>query len=58
MVASVAKALFEHKKIDFVVCFSPSRAVAQSVATTFSQILGKSFNGQIGAAGGSLLVAN
>ncbi len=53
MVASVAKALFEHKKIDFVVCFSPSRAVAQSVATTFSQILGKSFNGQIGAAGGS-----
>lgn len=53
MVASVAKALFERGDIDFVVCFSPSRAVAQSVATTFSQILGKSFNGQIGAAGGS-----
>ncbi len=53
MVASVAKTLFERDRIDFVICFSPSRAVAQSVATTFSQILGKSFNGQIGAAGGS-----
>lgn len=53
MVASVAKALFERGKIDFVVCFSPSRAVSQSVSTTFSRILGKSFNGQIGAAGGS-----
>ena len=53
MVASVAKALFERGNIDFVVCFSPSRAVAQSVATTFSQILGRSFDGQIGAAGGS-----
>ena len=45
MVASVAKALFERGKIDFVVCFSPSRAVSQSVSTTFSRILGKSFNG-------------
>ncbi|MDF0750821.1 DEAD/DEAH box helicase family protein [Marinobacter sp. 71-i] len=53
MVASVAKALFQHDKIDFVVCFSPSRAVAHGVALTFSQILGRSFNGQIGAAGGS-----
>ncbi|MBQ0748504.1 MAG: DEAD/DEAH box helicase family protein [Marinobacter sp.] len=53
MVASVAKTLFERDKIDFVICFSPSRAVAQSVATTFSQVLGKSFNGKIGAAGGS-----
>ncbi|RBP27907.1 superfamily II DNA or RNA helicase [Marinobacter pelagius] len=53
MVASVAKALFERGDIDFVVCFSPSRAVAQSVATTFSKILRRSFNGQIGAAGGS-----
>lgn len=53
MVASVAKALFQHDKIDFVVCFSPSRSVAHGVALTFSQILGRSFNGQIGAAGGS-----
>ncbi|WP_431474583.1 DEAD/DEAH box helicase family protein [Marinobacter sp. KM021] len=53
MVASVAKALLERNKIDFVLCFSPSRAVSQSVASTFSQILGRSFNGQIGAAGGS-----
>lgn len=53
MVASVAKALLERNKIDFVLCFSPSRTVSQSVASTFSQILGRSFNGQIGAAGGS-----
>lgn len=53
MVASVAKALLERKKIDFVLCFSPSRTVSQSVASTFGQILGRTFNGQIGAAGGS-----
>tara|TARA_R110001592_G_scaffold205378_1_gene455927 strand:+ start:627 stop:1439 length:813 start_codon:yes stop_codon:yes gene_type:complete len=53
MVASVAKALFQRDKIDFVICFSPSRAVADGVATTFGHILGRSFNGQIGAAGGS-----
>ena len=34
MVASVAKALFQRDKIDFVICFSPSRAVADGVATT------------------------
>lgn len=53
MVASVAKALLERDKIDFVLCFSPSRAVSHSVASTFSQILERSFNGQIGAVGGS-----
>jgi len=53
MVASLAKVLFEQDKIDFVVSFSPSRAVSRSVATTFSKILGRTFNGQIGAAGGS-----
>lgn len=53
MVASVAKALFQLDEIDFVVCFSPSRAVANGVAATFRQTLGRSFNGQIGAAGGS-----
>jgi len=53
MVASVAKALFQRDEIDFVICFSPSRAVADGVAATFRQIIGRSFNGQIGAAGGS-----
>ncbi len=53
MVALVANALFHRGKIDFVLCFSPSRAIAEGVASTFSQILGRSFNGQIGAAGGS-----
>ena len=53
MVASVAKALFQRGEIDFVICFSPSRAVADGVASTFRQILERSFNGQIGAAGGS-----
>ena len=53
MVASVSKALFQQDKIDFVICFSPSRTVAHGVASTFSEILGRSFNGKIGAAGGS-----
>ncbi|WP_370258763.1 DEAD/DEAH box helicase [Marinobacter nauticus] len=53
MVALVANELFQQGKIDFVLCFSPSRAIAEGVASTFSQILGRSFNGQIGAAGGS-----
>lgn len=53
MVASVAKALFQQGKIDFVLCFSPSRVVADNVAATFRQILRRNFNGQIGAAGGS-----
>jgi superfamily II DNA or RNA helicase len=53
MVALVANALFQQDKIDFVLCFSPSRAIAENVASTLSQILGRSFNGQIGAAGGS-----
>ncbi|MAI31025.1 DEAD/DEAH box helicase family protein [Marinobacter sp. NFXS11] len=53
MVASVAKTLFLENKIDFVICFSPSRAVARGVAETFSRVLGRSFNGQMGAAGGS-----
>lgn len=53
MVASVAKELFQQDRIDFVVCFSPSRAISQSVARTFSKILGRAFSGQIGAAGGS-----
>ena len=53
MVASVAKALFQRDEIDFVICFSPSRTVADGVAATFRQILERSFNGQIGAAGGS-----
>jgi superfamily II DNA or RNA helicase len=53
MVALVANALFQQDKIDFVLCFSPSRAIAEGVASTFSQILGRSFNGRIGAAGGS-----
>lgn len=53
MVASVAKALLERNKIDFALCFSPSRTVAQGVEATFSKMLGRNFNGQIGAAGGS-----
>ncbi|AFP32782.1 DEAD/DEAH box helicase family protein [Marinobacter sp. BSs20148] len=53
MVASLAKLLLANNRIDFVLCFSPSRAVAKNVAATFRQIIGRSFNGQIGAAGGS-----
>ena len=53
MVALVANALLQQDKIDFVLCFSPSRAIAEGVASTLAQMLGRSFNGQIGAVGGS-----
>lgn len=53
MVARLAKALLQHDKIDLVFCFSPSRSVAHNMTTTFSKVLGKRFDGRIGAAGAS-----
>ena len=53
MVAKLAETLLQQEKIDLVFCFSPSRAVAQGMAATFSEVLGKRFDGRIGAAGAS-----
>jgi superfamily II DNA or RNA helicase len=53
MVAKLAETLLKQEKIDLVFCFSPSRTVARAMAATFSEVLGKRFDGRIGAAGAS-----
>nr|WP_255555468.1 DEAD/DEAH box helicase family protein [Enterovibrio paralichthyis] len=51
MAACLAKSLFDSKMIDFVVCISPSKAVAKGIKTTFSFTLNCPFNGNIGTLG-------
>ncbi|NOH84245.1 diguanylate cyclase [Vibrio sp. 03-59-1] len=53
MAAEVAKRLFDEGKIDLVVCFSPSLAVAEGMKNTFSWKLKCSFNGGLGSLGAS-----
>lgn len=53
MAAEVAKRLFDEGKIDLVVCFSPSLAVAEGMKNTFSWKLECSFNGGLGSLGAS-----
>lgn len=52
MAATVAKELFSKNQIDYVVCFAPSLSVVEGMRATFSTILNRSMNGQLGAAGG------
>jgi len=54
MAANLSKQLLEAKKIDFVVCFSPSVSIATGFVETFSRILKCPFNGQLGSVGTSL----
>ncbi|KJZ12798.1 hypothetical protein TW85_14350 [Marinomonas sp. S3726] len=54
MAANVAEHLFRQGKIDYVVCFSPSRSVAESLKGTFEKIVGRRINGRIGSVGVSL----
>lgn len=51
MASYLAKQLFEDRKIDYVVCLSPSKVVCHSIRTTFEHVLKRSFNGQLGALG-------
>lgn len=53
MVAKLAETLLQQGKIDLVFCFSPSRSISDGMSTTFSKVLGKRFDGRIGAAGAS-----
>lgn len=53
MAAEVAKQLFANKEIDLVLCFSPSVTVADNMMATFSKELDCSFDGGLGALGGS-----
>lgn len=54
MAAELARVLFEQGKIDLVFCFAPSCQVVEGFRTTFSQVLGKRLDGQIGAVGTAL----
>jgi len=51
LAANVAKKLIEAGQIDFVLGMSPSAEVAQSTTSTFRNVLGRRFDGRIGAVG-------
>lgn len=53
MASHVAKALLDERKVDYVICFSPSKVVCHSIQETFRHILERPFNGQLGALGAS-----
>ncbi len=58
MAAEVAAKLYEQDKIDFVLCFSPSITVSQSIADTFAKRFDGRFDGVIGAVGCSYTYQN
>ncbi|WP_409439628.1 DEAD/DEAH box helicase [Psychromonas sp. GE-S-Ul-11] len=58
MAAEVAAKLYEQDKIDFVLCFSPSSTVSQSITYTFTKRFGARFDGVIGAIGCSYTYQN
>lgn len=58
MAAEVAAALKEQNLIDLVLCFSPSLTISKSIESTFTWRLNSSFNGGIGAVGGSYTYQN
>jgi len=49
MAAEVALQLIKQDKIDFVICFCPTKEVEQGIRRTFERHLSRSFNGSIGA---------
>ncbi|WP_351089166.1 DEAD/DEAH box helicase family protein [Shewanella sp. S1-49-MNA-CIBAN-0167] len=52
MASELAMRLYEQNKIDFILCFSPSTEVNESIQQTFSNRFKRQFNGLIGAIGG------
>jgi len=52
MAAEVALQLVAQDKIDFIICFCPTKEVEQGIRRTFERHLNRSFNGSIGALGG------
>jgi len=51
MAAELASRLLELDRIDLVLCFAPSCQVVEGFRRTFSEVLGKRLDGQIGALG-------
>ena len=58
LAAEVAAYLFDAKKIDFVICFSPSSEVTSSIKISFSKRLNCNFDGVIGSVGCSYTYQN
>ena len=54
MAANLAKQMLEKNLIDFVLCFSPSKIVSNSISACFSSVLGRSFDGRLGSIGCSM----
>ena len=52
MAATLAARLMDLKKIDFILCFSPSIEVNESIKITFTKIFNRRFDGLLGALGG------
>lgn len=51
MAAELASRLLEQDRIDLVLCFAPSCQVVEGFRSTFSAVLGRRLDGQIGAVG-------
>ena len=51
MAAEMASRLLEQDRIDLVLCFAPSCQVVEGFRSTFSTVLGRRLDGQIGAVG-------
>ncbi|MED6045532.1 diguanylate cyclase, partial [Pseudomonas aeruginosa] len=51
MAAELASRLLEQDRIDLVLCFAPSCQVVEGFRSTFSTVLGRRLDGQIGAVG-------
>ncbi len=58
LASEIANYLFETDQIDFVLCFSPSTTVSESIKTTFSHRLNCNFDGVIGSIGCSYTYQN
>ncbi|MBV1777454.1 DEAD/DEAH box helicase family protein [Burkholderiaceae bacterium DAT-1] len=53
MSAVLAKKLLDQGEIDFILCFAPSLAVVEGLQATFTEVLGRRFDGLIGSSGGA-----
>ncbi|MHC3400686.1 DEAD/DEAH box helicase [Pseudaeromonas pectinilytica] len=58
MAAELSRRLLVDDKIDFILCFSPSVAVAEGMRLSMSRVLERRFDGIIGAAGCSYTYQN
>ncbi len=54
MAANLAKRLFDLSMIDFVICFSPSKAVSLSLQSSFAKTLKNEMDGKFGSLGMSI----